>query len=197
MVIALKATASANRLINVVSQTVKVVSVLSIFLFAHRFHEYQVLKVANARKWRYFTIGKDTFFAAASNSRYHDSPVFKWVDNQFIPFQTVTSSKAFDVEPIKIKEDVFLGVAIYYGPYSNIFKWNGERFVLFQKILAAGADMESFSIGDDVYLAITGIFITIDYLRSAFTSFVLGIQSENSFQTSEGQLIILSKISVS
>lgn len=126
------------------------------FCYLSRFHEYQVLKVANARKWSHFKIGQDTYFAAASNSRFHDSPVFKWVDNQFIPYQTLSSSKAFDIEPIRIKNDVFLAVAVYYGPYSNIFKWNGERFVLFQSILAAGADMESFTIGDDVFLAVTG-----------------------------------------
>lgn len=113
--------------------------------------------MAHARKWSHFKIGKETFFAAASNSRYHDSPVFKWIDNQFIPFQTLSSSKAFDIEPIRIKDDLFLGVAVYFGPYSKVFKWNGERFVLFQTILAAGADMESFTIGDDVFLAIAGI----------------------------------------
>ncbi|XP_048575808.1 uncharacterized protein LOC125557334 [Nematostella vectensis] len=72
------------------------------------FFNFQVLKVANARKWQPFMIGGEQYFAVASNSRNSDSPVFKWVDNQFVPFQTLQTKKAFDVEPIFNGKDVFL-----------------------------------------------------------------------------------------
>ncbi|XP_048575803.1 thrombospondin-type laminin G domain and EAR repeat-containing protein isoform X1 [Nematostella vectensis] len=120
------------------------------------FFNFQVLKVANARKWQPFRIGGEQYFAVASNSRNFDSPVFKWVDNQFVPFQTLQTKKAFDVEPIFIGKDVFLAVATFYGPYSHIFKWNGEKFTRYQSIVAAGSDLETFTIDGGVFLAITG-----------------------------------------
>lgn len=115
-----------------------------------------MLKVPFARKWRQFTIGEDVYFAVASNSRSHDSPVFKWNGNLFTPFQTLSTVKAFDVEPFKIGQDTYLAVAIYYGRGSHIFKWDGERFVKLQDIAAVGADVEHFKINGSTYLALTG-----------------------------------------
>ncbi|XP_029190964.1 thrombospondin-type laminin G domain and EAR repeat-containing protein-like isoform X1 [Acropora millepora] len=122
------------------------------------FRSFQVLKVPFARKWRHFTIGDDVFFAVASNSRSHDSPVFKWNGNMFIPFQRLPTVKAFDVEPFHIGQDTFLAVAIYYGRGSHIFKWDGERFVKFQEIAAVGADVDHFHMNGSTFLAITGPF---------------------------------------
>jgi len=122
------------------------------------FRSFQVLKVPFARKWRQFTIGDDVYFAVASNSRSHDSPVFKWNGHMFSPFQTLPTVKAFDVEPFKIGDDTYLAVAIYYGRGSHIFKWDGQRFVKFQEIAAVGADVEHFKMNGSTYLAITGPF---------------------------------------
>ena len=135
----------------------------------NRFTNFQVLKVANARKWKSFQIAGNTYFAVASNSRNHESPVFKWVENKtdpsqgggrFQPFQTLSTIKAFDVEPITVGDDVYLGTAIYYGPYSHIFKWDGERFNKFQDIPVACADIESFKINGSVFFATTGAYNT-------------------------------------
>lgn len=128
----------------------------SFIFYLSRFRSFQVLKVPFARKWRQFTIGKDVYFAVASNSRSHDSPVFKWNGNLFTPFQTLSTVKAFDVEPFKIGQDTYLAVAIYYGRGSHIFKWDGERFVKLQDIAAVGADVEHFKINGSTYLALTG-----------------------------------------
>ena len=126
-------------------------------MFPYRFRSFQVLKVPYARKWRPFVIGEDVYFAVASNSRSHDSSVFKWVGDMFAPFQTLRTVKAFDVEPFKIGEDTYLAVAIYYGRGgSHIFKWDGERFVKFQDIAAVGSDIEHFNIDGSTFLAITG-----------------------------------------
>lgn len=124
----------------------------------NRFRSFQVLKVPFARKWRKFTIGEDVYFAVASNSRSHDSPVFKWNGNLFTPFQTLPTVKAFDIEPFNIGGDTYLAVAIYYGRGSHIFKWDSERFVKFQDIAAVGADVEHFKMNGSTYLAITGPF---------------------------------------
>ena len=40
-----------------------------------RFRSFQILKVPFAHKWQHFVIGEDVFFAVASNSRSHDSPI--------------------------------------------------------------------------------------------------------------------------
>ncbi|XP_068674815.1 leucine-rich repeat LGI family member 2-like isoform X1 [Montipora foliosa] len=128
------------------------------------FRSFQVLKVPFARKWHHFTIGDDVFFAVASNSRSHDSPVFKWNGNMFIPFQTLPTVKAFDVEPFQIGQDTYLAVAIYYGRGSHIFKWDGERFVKFQEIAAVGADVEHFHMNGSTFLAITGPFARGEYV---------------------------------
>ena len=93
----------------------------------------------------------------ASNSRSHDSPIFKWNGDMFVPFQNLPTTKAFDVEPFKIGQDTFLAVANYYGRSSQIFKWDGERFVKFQDIAAVGADVEHFEMDGTTYLAVTGI----------------------------------------
>lgn len=124
----------------------------------HRYLSFQVLKVPFARKWRQFTIGNDVYFAVASNSRSHDSPIFKWNGSMFSPFQTLPTVKAFDVEPFTIGQDTYLAVAIYYGRGSHIFKWDGERFVKFQEIAAVGADVEHFKMNGSTFLAITGPF---------------------------------------
>ena len=97
------------------------------------------------------------FFAVASNSRSHDSPIFKWNGDMFVPFQTLPTVKAFDIEPFKIGEDTYLAVAIYYGRASHIYKWDGERFVKFQDIPAVGADVEHFKMNGSTYLALTGM----------------------------------------
>ena len=133
----------------------------SLFLSLQRFRSFQVLKVPFARKWRQFTIGKNVYFAVASNSRSHDSPVFKWNGNMFSPFQTLPTVKAFDIEPFKIGQDTYLAVAIYYGRGSLIFKWDGQRFVKFQEIAAVGADVEHFEMNGTTYLAITGTFFVV------------------------------------
>ena len=75
----------------------------------------------------------------------------------FVPFQNLPTTKAFDVEPFKIGQDTFLAVANYYGRSSQIFKWDGERFVKFQDIAAVGADVEHFEMDGTTYLAVTGI----------------------------------------
>ena len=82
----------------------------------------------------------------------------------FVPFQTLPTVKAFDIEPFKIGEDTYLAVAIYYGRGSHIYKWDGERFVKFQDIAAVGADVEHFKMNDSTYLTIAGtkfsVFLT-------------------------------------
>lgn len=133
-----------------------ILTLFNILFVSLRFRSFQVLKVPFARKWRHFTIGDDVFFAVASNSRSHDSPVFKWNGNMFIPFQRLPTVKAFDVEPFHIGQDTFLAVAIYYGRGSHIFKWDGERFVKFQEIAAVGADVDHFHMNGSTFLAITG-----------------------------------------
>ncbi|XP_078347015.1 uncharacterized protein LOC144632279 isoform X1 [Oculina patagonica] len=122
------------------------------------FRNFQILKVPFARKWQHFVIGEDVYFAVASNSRSHDSPIFKWNGDMFVPFQTLPTVKAFDIEPFTIGEDTYLAVAIYYGRGSHIYKWDGERFVKFQDITAVGADVEHFKMNGSTYLAITGPF---------------------------------------
>lgn len=79
----------------------------------------------------------------------------------FVPFQTLPTVKAFDVEPFKIGEDTYLAVAIYYGRGSLIFKWDGERFVKFQDIAAVGADVEHFQMDGSTYLAVTGTTLAV------------------------------------
>lgn len=128
-----------------------------------RFRSFQILKVPFARKWQHFVIGEDVFFAVASNSRSHDSPIFKWNGDMFVPFQTLPTVKAFDIEPFKIGEDTYLAVAIYYGRSSHIYKWDGERFVKFQDIAAVGADVEHFKMNGSTYLAITGMNRSVLY----------------------------------
>lgn len=81
----------------------------------------------------------------------------------FVPFQTLPTVKAFDVEPFKIGEGTYLAVAIYYGRGSHIYKWDGERFVKFQDIPAVGADVELFKMNGTTYLAITGINGSVFY----------------------------------
>lgn len=122
------------------------------------FRSFQILKVPFSRKWQHFVIGEDVYFAVASNSRSHDSPIFKWNGDMFVPFQALPTVKAFDVEPFKIGQDTYLALANYYGRGSQIYKWDGERFVKFQDIAAVGADVEHFEMDGTAYLAVTGPF---------------------------------------
>lgn len=83
----------------------------------------------------------------------------------FVPFQTLPTVKAFDIEPFKIGKDTYLAVAIYYGRSSHIYKWDGERFVKFQDIAAVGSDVEHFEMSDSTYLAITGTNLSVFHTK--------------------------------
>ena len=118
----------------------------------------------NARKWKAFRIGADTYFAVASN-HHHESPIYKWDESgdkgRFVLVQSLPTRKASDVENITIGDDVYLGVAIFRGPRSYIFKWDGKQFAWYQDLAANGADMESFHIDGSVYLATAGAWEAI------------------------------------
>ena len=77
--------------------------------------------------------------------------------------QTLQTRGAYALEYLSIADKHFLAVANRYdGKYqldSAVFQWNGQRFVVFQKIpTKEGSHFSSFTINREKYLAVTNYY---------------------------------------
>ncbi len=132
-----------------------------------KFVGIQSILTNGAFDWEFFTIGSDSYLAVANNfdddDRNIDSQIYQWneSDSEFVEIQRILTSGASDWEFFTIGSDSYLAVAnTFNNPTFNIeseiYQWNGSKFVEFQTIVTNGAayDWEFFTIGSDSYLAV-------------------------------------------
>ncbi|WAR10021.1 TSEAR-like protein, partial [Mya arenaria] len=120
-----------------------------------------------------FHIPGEGLFAVFANSDAGDrgvSGLFKWVDDNFRPYQRLPSVSAQGWRHFTIGANFYLAVANYgndssRGTNSTIFKWHRHRkkFREFQTLITYTArDMEFFTIGEEHFLAVANHAIGAD-----------------------------------
>lgn len=139
-----------------------------------QFIEFQSIPTHGGCDWESFKIGNDFFLVIANNhdeSTYDtNSVIYRWNGSKFEEYQTLLTHGAHDWESFMIGRDTYLAVANYYTGQvedidpnwnleSMIYKWNGREFLPFQAVPTYGGhDWESFTIGNDVYLAMANFY---------------------------------------
>ena len=132
----------------------------------HFFEKIQDLPTRGAAGVEHFTINGRVFLAFAN---YHgdifkhktSSMIYKMNEQtgKFNLYQTLQTKGAADFEYFSIADKHFLAVANHYdGTHlldSEVYQWNGQRFVAFQKIPTKGAwDVTLFKINGQNYLTV-------------------------------------------
>lgn len=127
-------------------------------IFYRRFWPMKELPVRDARNWKTFVMNGKLYLAIASNS---ESPSFVYqfeTENIVVEFQQIPVRKVFDVQHVQFGKTSYLVYSSIHGPTSSIYRWNAvkKRFVLHQIVNAHGTDVESFQIGNRMFLAFVG-----------------------------------------
>ena len=132
----------------------------------HFFEKIQHLPTRGASGVEHFTINGRVFLAFAN---YHgdifkhktSSMIYKMNEQtgKFNLYQTLQTRGAIDLEYFSIADKHFLAVAYHYERThlldSEVYQWNGQRFVAFQKIPTKGAyDVTLFTINGQNYLTV-------------------------------------------
>ena len=147
-----------------------------------RFELFQQFSTDAAHHLEHFQIGSDHFIAVAnyySNPIYDAgggdlayepvSKIYKWHSStvKFAEFQTLPTKGAFDLEFFTIDGSHFLAAAnsisaannLSFDLNSNIFRWDGAKFVIFQDVFTHDAvDVHFFQFGSSKYLAFANAF---------------------------------------
>ena len=130
----------------------------------HFFEKVQDLPTRGAVDVEHFTINGSVFLAFANyrgdiNKYKTGSMIYKMNEQtgKFNLYQTLQTTGAFRLEYFTIADKHFLAVANHYGGThlldSAVYQWNGQRFVVFQKIPTKGAgDFTVLKINGQYYL---------------------------------------------
>jgi hypothetical protein len=130
------------------------------------FVPFQSILTNGAYNWEFFTIGTDHYLVVANyrNDAIHNinSQLYQWDGTRFVPFQSILTNGGIDWKFFTIGTDHYLAVAnnyndatYTYNTDSQLYQWDGTRFVPFQSIPTNGAiDWEFFTIGTDHYLVV-------------------------------------------
>ncbi len=132
-----------------------------------QFAVHQNIPTSGAFDAANFSIDGEHFLAVANNfngsSNDIDSKIYKWnrSTEKFEDFQNIPTQGAFEWEYFNIGNEHFIGVsnihnsAKSYRLNSDIYKWNGVQFELFQEIPThGGIGMTFFSMNSNDYLAV-------------------------------------------
>ena len=118
---------------------------------SNQFEKFQEIKTEEAKASTAFVVKNNTFLAFANYKSSQEgnsvkSSVFKWSGKSFVEFQSLQTYGAYDVKSFNVDGDAFLAFANYYNGSSYktdvdsfIYKWDGNKFVLFQSIPTRGA----------------------------------------------------------
>jgi hypothetical protein len=135
--------------------------------FPSRLRTIQSIPTVGAIDVEHFSIGNRDFLAVASwfngTSHFTTSQIllFDSITSTFVPYQSIPTFGARDLEFFTIGGQSYLALANQATNDSNwslnsqVFRWNGSSFSLFQAIPTLGAtDLEFFTIANTSYLAI-------------------------------------------
>ena len=125
--------------------------------FLCRFTAHSYFEIDSARHWSTF-VADGTLYAVVATSNIYYSPVLRFDGSTVVEHQRVPLKGVFRVKPVYIGKQIFLVYNSYHGPTSPIFRWDNikKEFVAHQSVKAYGAGLETFKIGNKVFLAFTG-----------------------------------------
>ena len=121
--------------------------------FIYHFETYQNLTTAIAVE--YFTIKGSLFlaFADVSNSTF----IYKFSDStrKFFFYQTLGTRMVWDVGYFTFSDEHYVAVSIPFKT-SVIYRWNGQLFTPFQKMIASNVwEFSFFTVDKEPYLAVS------------------------------------------
>ena len=131
-----------------------------------KFNKFQEIQTEGALGCAAFVINNDTFIAFANHynsiQEYAlQSTVFKWSGGHFAKLQSLQTYGARRVTSVNINGHTFLAFANHrnlagkFNIDSFIYKWDGNKFVLFQSIPTRGASAwHPFVISGQVFLGV-------------------------------------------
>ena len=135
---------------------------------------FQSIPTAGARHWTFFSIGNQSFLALANQYAQSQIFVFNASTNLFSPFQSIPTLAAVDWTYFVMGGQSFLAVSNNCAPFnssttnysvdSQIFRFDGSRFILFQSITTFGANgWKYFSVNNHSYLVVANQFNGTSY----------------------------------
>ena len=135
-----------------------------------KFNKFQEIPTEGARGCAVFVINNDTFIAFANRYNFKQnyavkSTVFKWSGGHFVKLQSLQTYGALGVNSVNINGDTFLAfanrrkLAGKFNIDSSIYKWDGNKFVLFQSIPTRGASAwHPFVISGQTFLGVANTY---------------------------------------
>jgi hypothetical protein len=153
------------------------------------FLPFQSIPTQGAFDWEFFNIAGHSYLAVANHrsdsSWTINSQIFRFNGSTFLPFQSIPSVGAQDWLFFNIAGHNYLALANRYDGNiglvpvnSQIFRFNGSSFVLFQSIsIVGGWEWEFFTMQGESYLAAANQYddqlLTSQILRFNGSSFVV------------------------
>ena len=118
-----------------------------------------------ARDVKLFKMNGQIFLAIANFEDGTKSNILMWNGNEFVPYQSLFTTKAIAWHPFVMYGQTFLGVVDAYGK-SIVYQAIGSRFVKYQEISTQGAHgMTSFVHGGHTYLVVANTTSTVYKLK--------------------------------
>ena len=106
------------------------------------FVPFQSITTYAAKQFRHWTLGSRHFLGLAQGldlphveGDNRPSVIFEWRDGQFVEFQTIPSTWAYNWLAFSVDGAAFLAHADHLGP-SRLYAWDGARYVAHQELLA-------------------------------------------------------------
>ena len=138
--------------------------------FHFSFVEKAILTIPDARKWMSFEwLGHLYIVIACKTEKRKDQPGYSYIYKMetydtIEVFQTLETKNAFGVDTIKKDGQLYIAFAYLYGKESDVFKWEGNKFVKDHSIPATGTDIDAFFIGSRAFLSVVGKIIIYFFL---------------------------------
>ncbi|CAH3034011.1 unnamed protein product [Porites lobata] len=114
-----------------------------------------------ARDVKSFKVNGQIFIAIANYEDGKKPNILKWNGNEFVPYQSLFTTKAIACHPFVMYGETFLGVVDASGK-SFVYRAIGSRFFKFQEISTQWAHgMTSFVHGGHTYLVVAKTISTV------------------------------------
>ena len=120
-----------------------------------------IQKTYGARDVKSFKMNGQIFLAIVNSEGGTKPNILKWDGNEFVPYQSLFTTKAIAWHPFVMYSETFLGVVDDYGK-SFVYRAIGSRFFKFQEISTQWAHgMTSFVHGGHTYLVVAKTISTV------------------------------------
>lgn len=122
---------------------------------------HQNIETVGAYDFEFFLIEEIPFLAAANQTNGDSSSIpsviYQWDGEFFQDFQSILTNGATDWKSFTIGNEIYLAIANVLDLNTEIYKWDGSTFVLFQNLgfTLFTTGIESFTIDNNIYLSLS------------------------------------------